>query len=290
MKLDTTTRKLEVLLAGTVSTTACPVVVCYRDENRNAPQNLGAVPSATQAITVSSVTVSTFLSAPSVNTIVRVPERITFKNADTGSVIPTFRLNDNATTYQFVSPQLLTGESVFYEEGRGWYAMDAFGNIKQVTASTFTSLTVTGLLDISATGAGQIKFPATQNPSSNANTLDDYEEGTWTPTDASGAALTFTSPDGTYEKIGRQFRAGCSLTYPVTADGSAAVIGSLPFTLSASASARQGFITYSNAGTAASMLPVNSGTTFSIDTVAGGAITNTQLSTSGLLATVLSHV
>ena len=28
---------------------------------------------------------------------------------------------------------------------------------------------------------GQIVFPATPNPSSNANTLDEYEEGSWTP-------------------------------------------------------------------------------------------------------------
>src|SRR5665647_161935 len=28
---------------------------------------------------------------------------------------------------------------------------------------------------------GQIPFPATQNPSSDPNTLDDYEEGSWTP-------------------------------------------------------------------------------------------------------------
>ena len=146
MKLDTMNRKLEVLLAGTVSTTACPVVVCYRDENRNVPQNLGAVPSATQAITVSSVTVSTFLSAPSVNTIVRVPERITFKNADTGTVIPTFRLNDNATTYPMWSPTLLTGESAFYEEHKGFYSTDVNGAIKTAlgTAGQFSSLTVSG--------------------------------------------------------------------------------------------------------------------------------------------------
>ena len=33
----------------------------------------------------------------------------------------------------------------------------------------------------SASGAG-ITFPATQSASTDANTLDDYEEGTWTPT------------------------------------------------------------------------------------------------------------
>ena len=46
--------------------------------------------------------------------------------------------------------------------------------------STFSTagLAITGLTDISAATSGQIKFPATQNASADANTLDDYEEGT----------------------------------------------------------------------------------------------------------------
>jgi hypothetical protein len=66
-------------------------------------------------------------------------------------------------------------------------------------------LAVTGLVDISAATSGQIKFPATQNASANANTLDDYEEGTWTPTiNFSGGAgtLSYSARVGTYTKIG----------------------------------------------------------------------------------------
>jgi hypothetical protein len=51
-----------------------------------------------------------------------------------------------------------------------------------------------------------IEFPATQKASSNANTLDDYERGTWTPSVASTGGATFTygaSTGGTYIKIGR---------------------------------------------------------------------------------------
>jgi len=55
---------------------------------------------------------------------------------------------------------------------------------------------------IGATGVG-ITFPATQVASSDANCLDDYEEGTWTPV-ATGltnvGAVTYTA---TYTKIGR---------------------------------------------------------------------------------------
>jgi hypothetical protein len=48
--------------------------------------------------------------------------------------------------------------------------------------------------------AGGITFPATMNASSDANTLDDYEEGTWTATYDSG---TIISQNCTYTKIGR---------------------------------------------------------------------------------------
>jgi len=53
------------------------------------------------------------------------------------------------------------------------------------------------------TGAG-ITFPATQSASSDANTLDDYEEGTWTPTvtATTGSYTTYTS-SGSYTKVGR---------------------------------------------------------------------------------------
>jgi hypothetical protein len=95
---------------------------------------------------------------------------------------------------------------------------------------------------VSSTGVG-IAFPADQTTvgaSSDANTLDDYEEGTWTPIDSSGAGLTFASPSGKYTKIGRQVTAWAALTYPSTADGSNSAIGGLPFTIFNSAADRGG--------------------------------------------------
>lgn len=77
-------------------------------------------------------------------------------------------------------------------------------------------------------------FPATANLSTNANTLDDYEESLtsgWTPVDASGAALSLTGANGTYIKVGALVVAWGSLTYPATADATATKIGGLPFTV-----------------------------------------------------------
>jgi hypothetical protein len=55
----------------------------------------------------------------------------------------------------------------------------------------------------SATGTG-IAFPATQSASSDANTLDDYEEGTWTPTltDGTNNVSTYSQRTGNYVKVG----------------------------------------------------------------------------------------
>lgn len=93
---------------------------------------------------------------------------------------------------------------------------------------TFTALTLTN---------GQIVFPATQVPSANANTLDDYEEGTWTP------VLTFTTPGdlsvaysiqaGDYTKTGNRVVCNYSIVTSTfthtTASGNCQVTGA-PFT------------------------------------------------------------
>lgn len=55
---------------------------------------------------------------------------------------------------------------------------------------------------VPSSGIG-ITFPATQSASSDANTLDDYEEGTWTPTlTGSSGSATYNSQSGTYVKVG----------------------------------------------------------------------------------------
>lgn len=70
------------------------------------------------------------------------------------------------------------------------------------TPSFATTIGVGGATP-ATTGAG-ITFPATQSASSNANTLDDYEEGTWTPTlSFSSGSVTYTTRLGSYVKVGR---------------------------------------------------------------------------------------
>jgi hypothetical protein len=162
-----------------------------------------------------------------------------------------------------------------------------FTSTDPLTCGVLTGL---ALVDISGASAGQIKFPATQNASADANTLDDYEEGTWTPTDASGAALSLTSVAGFYEKIGRQVTARCILLYPSTADGSNAKIGGLPFTVANSSAADQGFVTWTDETTLAYIKPTINTTAVSLYNSAGAAITNATMSLNGLFFTAVYHV
>lgn len=83
---------------------------------------------------------------------------------------------------------------------------------------------------LNAVGVGDnIAFPATQVPSADANTLDDYEEGTWTP--SVGGNATYTQQIGRYTKIGRVVYIMCLLQINVLGTGSANVISGLPFTV-----------------------------------------------------------
>jgi len=66
--------------------------------------------------------------------------------------------------------------------------------------------------------------------SASANALDDYEEGTWTPTDSSGASLSLTNNyTATYTKIGRLVHLQFDVSYPSTGDTNDAQLGNLPF-------------------------------------------------------------
>lgn len=101
----------------------------------------------------------------------------------------------------------------------------------------FAALEVTGL--ITATG-GQIKFPGTQIPSSNVNTLDDYEEGSWTPVLTAATpgnlAVSYSNQVGRYIKIGKKVTAWFYITtgsYSHTTASGAAQITGLPFAANA---------------------------------------------------------
>jgi len=145
--------------------------------------------------------------------------------------------------------------------------IDASGN---VTLST-------GNLIIGTSGKG-IDFSATSGTGT-SELLADYEEGTWTPTDDSGAALTFANVSASYTKIGRQVFAHYYFTYPVTLDASANGVGGLPFTASNVNAARGGSaVTYNEMNALLAIYGPRNGTAWQYVNGAGNAYTNAQMS------------
>jgi len=98
------------------------------------------------------------------------------------------------------------------------------GGIQSVTTISVGNATP------STSGAG-ITFPATQSASSDANTLDDYEEGTWTPTLANIGTGTYATNTGSYTKIGNRVYLTVVLDINTTGTASGDLqINGFPFT------------------------------------------------------------
>jgi hypothetical protein len=127
-----------------------------------------------------------------------------------------------------------------------------------------------GILQLSS----GITFPATQIAASDVNTLDDYEEGTWTPTDGSGAGLSFTVQSCRYTKIGRMVAIQGIITYPVTSNTNNANFTSFPFTAADNIMLS---VIYSDASIA-SFTYISSNTTNSFLLTPGLNITNAAMS------------
>jgi hypothetical protein len=101
-----------------------------------------------------------------------------------------------------------------------------FGNIANPT--------ITGTLNLTG---GQIKFPASRIASADANTLDDYEEGTFTPSFA-GLTVGNGTLYGYYTKIGNVVAVNLGIVFGSTTSWASVCtgIGGLPFALNATPS------------------------------------------------------
>jgi hypothetical protein len=87
---------------------------------------------------------------------------------------------------------------------------------------------------IELTGNGSIKFPGTQGASSDANSLDDYEEGTYTITASmSSGSITFVSSknEAHYVKIGRKVFVSGEVGVSSVSSPSGTLFLNLPFTV-----------------------------------------------------------
>lgn len=93
-------------------------------------------------------------------------------------------------------------------------------------AQTFSAIKTFSAIPVMSGGA--VGFPAVQVASAVANDLDDYEEGTWTP--SVGGTATYTTQLGRYVKIGKTVFVFCDLEINAIGTGSTTTISGLPFT------------------------------------------------------------
>jgi hypothetical protein len=133
-------------------------------------------------------------------------------------------------TFTIESPATSTNRTLTLPDNTGTI-------ITQNSTPAFASTIGVGGATAAASGAG-ITFPATQSASSNANTLDDYEEGTWTPSivgSTSQSGQVYNTQDGRYTKIGRQVTVmfNIILSTEGTFSGSFLLLSGLPFTIAA---------------------------------------------------------
>jgi hypothetical protein len=106
---------------------------------------------------------------------------------------------------------------------------DGDGN-RQITMKEGQTLALDSAVPNAGTG---ITFPASQSASSDANTLDDYEEGTFTPTALGGTTAgttTYFYAQGAYTKIGRCVTATVRMAWSVLTGTGDLRLGGLPFT------------------------------------------------------------
>ena len=182
--------------------------------------------------------------------------------AANGATLTAWNLSTAANTFS----QVLLGvrgsgpavvRLVAKEEGSNGSSFHIVTEVGSVPAERFSisatgTTVVTNLLDLSAATAGQIKFPATQNASADANTLDDYERGTFTATATPQTSGTITlllnsmgyvktgrsvvvtgeliidsvsSPVGTYVAISTPFASATNVTNREFYSGGACVVG-----------------------------------------------------------------
>jgi len=153
--------------------------------------------------------------------------------------VPTFRaivaadiptLNQNTTG----TASNVTGTVAVANGGTGVITSTGSGNNVLSTSPTLLTPIVTTTIGVggvtpSASGAG-ITFPATQSESTSANTLDDYEEGTWTPVLTFGTTnQTITINLATYVKIGKSVTINMQITWAAKVSSGRVFISGLPF-------------------------------------------------------------
>lgn len=149
----------------------------------------------------------------------------------------------------------IDGNQLFNSAGKDYSALGCFrvghninflyiDNTESAVTSAYPEVTESSLTTLfkRVDAYGWVKFPAVQVPSTDPNVLDDYEEGTWTPTLTTDGvdftSVTYSARSGKYTKIGNVVHFSLLIqTLAITVGGATGNlrISGLPYTSSADA-------------------------------------------------------
>jgi len=271
----------------------------YKD-NANAIQVIGwkTVPATAGGTGQTSYTVGDILYANTTTTLAKLADVATGNALISGGVgvapaygkigltthisgvLPVANGGTNASTASITSFNNITGYSASGATGT------TTTNLVFSTSPSITTPTLVGDATLSTgnlvqgTAAKGINFTAnTPEAGMTSQLLNWYEEGTWTPTDASGAGLILTLVNCKYVRIGKQVTLIGRITYPVTANVTQARISLL------NSSASQGSFPVS-CSAALNLYGYSSGTSAWIFGAGQSAITNANLSGAELDLTI----
>ena len=142
--------------------------------------------------------------------------------------------NDQGTHGGFGVLNNAAGNGVFVAGGNLTQDLQVKAN---GSVTTLANLIVGTSLDLSTAAAGQIIFPAAQNASTGVNTLDDYEEGTWTPVltfaTVGDLSVVYSTQIGRYTRIGDRVHVSFNIittTFTWTTASGVLQVSGLPFT------------------------------------------------------------
>jgi len=193
-----------------------------------------------------------------------------FTTPNVGDVIQPAHVNDLQDEVNAIEAGLLQGTAPLNSSNSTHVNLSVTGGSTLTTLNVSGASTFAGAMNLTS---GQIAFPAVQNASAGANTLDDYEEGTWTP--SVGGSATYAVQNGTYTKIGRLVSFQVNLTISAIGTGSQGVISGLPFTAAGVQAAAQVGYWANAAGAFIFLGALVQGTTITLSGTASAAATVT---------------
>lgn len=209
MILDQTTRSIQIVLAGSITTSQLNVTAAWVDMTASAvtPGSTVANSNNTTAVTV--------VAAPAASTQRKVSS-LSIYNADTASATVTVRYNDNATLYSIVKIAVPSGSTLFWTDIDGWKVISTAGSLQtgvvgpagldglltsvnEQTGTTYTLALTDATKAVRATNGSAITVTVPTNASIALPVrcvIPVFQGGAGLVTIAAAGGVTFESPYG----------------------------------------------------------------------------------------------